>query len=113
MKQILYDYNEKLKETIVQNFSANYAKTTYFEDHPLIPVPFYETEIRWNNFCFYFKDQVPDIEKCLEEAIEEIAKMNDVLTEEKIGFKIGEPSIESSLGVPKLFYIIIDEKYED
>jgi hypothetical protein len=45
----VFDINELLKEDLVKNYGAVYAKTIFFKEGLLIiPEAFYETSVLWN-----------------------------------------------------------------
>jgi hypothetical protein len=88
-----FDLNEKLKETLVMQFSAFEAKSQIFNDGvPLIPEPFLETIVRWD------KDVDPDLfAKALQFIV--LAKL-DI---DKIA-DMTDPEIEISMGHPQVVW---------
>jgi len=85
-----FDYNESLKEELVLNFRAVYAKTTFFKNGVLLlPEPFYETIVVWDKTIDgYTLEKAASVVNKYRYDINEKSEMTDILFE----YNLGRPS---------------------
>lgn len=94
----IFEENEKLKETLVQNFCAWEAKSVFFKDGvTIIPEPFLETIVRWDK----------DIEtKTLKGAMKKIIEFKKSIDERCF---MTDVQIETSYGHPQVIWGLFKE----
>lgn len=94
-----FELNEELKEKLVLDYKAFYAKTTFFKKGVLLlPEPFYETVVLWNkDVDTYIIEKAASLIGYYKQEIDENAEMTSIL-------------FEYSLGRPSLLWSIFPEK---
>jgi hypothetical protein len=97
-----FELNEKLKDTLVVEFSAFEGISQFFKKGvPLIPEPFLETTVRWD------KDVDEEIfSKALEFIILSKKEINKIA-------EMTEPEFELKLGHPQIIWAIFNLENND
>jgi hypothetical protein len=95
-----FELNEELKEKLVTDCGAILAKTTFFKDGVLLlPEPFYETIIIWNEETeSYIIEKAAALIGSYQQEINKNSEMTDIL-------------LEYSFGRPSLLWSIFPEKH--
>jgi hypothetical protein len=95
-----FDINEKLKEELVLNYQAIFAKTIFLSaGNLLLPEPFYETAVLW--------EKNTDIE-ILQKAYKLIVKH-----QKKLGEQMTDPIFEYSLQKPSMVWATFTQPLSD
>ena len=94
-----FELNEELKDKLVQDYGAFYAKTTFFKDGVLLlPEPFYETIVIWEKGVdAYLLEKSSALIGYYREEINKNSEMTQIL-------------FEYTLGRPSLLWSIFPEK---
>jgi hypothetical protein len=95
-----FELNEELKDKLVLDYGAYFAKTTFFKDGVLLlPEPFYETIVIWNKDTeTYIIEKAAALVGYYKHEINKNAEMTDLL-------------FEYTLGRPSLLWSVFPKKY--
>jgi hypothetical protein len=95
-----FELNEELKEKLVSDYGAFFARTTFFKEGVLLlPEPFYETIVVWHKETEpYLLEKAAALIGYYKQEIDENAEMTSIL-------------FEYNLGNPSLLWSIFPEKY--
>jgi hypothetical protein len=95
-----FELNEELKEKLVLDHGATFAKTEFFKSGVLLlPEPFYETIVIWENgLSLEVAKNVLNLVNYYREEINEEHEMTEIL-------------FETNKGKPSILWSIFPEKY--
>lgn len=84
-----FDINEKLKEELVLNHQAFFAKTIFLSaGNLLLPEPFYETTVLWEK-----NTDTETLQKAYKIIVKQQKKLDEQMTDPLFEYSLGRPSM--------------------